>query len=259
MIDIHCHILPNVDDGSKSLEESIEMAKIAQSEGIKKIVNTSHYHPDFKYKKGKELSEVLNEFNKILKNEGINVDVILGNELYFTEDLIENFENLEFHSMNKSRYVLIEFSPNNFPKNLADIVYEIKLRKYIPILAHVERYPKIQENPNIIYDCINEGALIQVNASSVIGKNGSEAEKISRILLDHNMVHFVATDAHSSTRRRPLIRDAYNHISKLYGEDTSKKLFMENQEIILDDKDLYITDPEKYIEKKNIFKRIFKR
>ena len=259
MIDIHCHILPDVDDGSKSIEESIEMAKIAQSEGIKKIVNTSHYHPDFKYIKGKELGEVLNEFNKILKNKGIDVEVILGNELYFTEDLIENFENLEFHSINKSRYVLIEFSPNNFPKNLVDIVYEIKLKKYIPILAHVERYPKIQENPNIIYDCINEGALIQVNASSVIGKNGSEAEKVSKILLDHNMVHFVATDAHSSTRRRPLIRDTYNYISKIYGEDTSKKLFIENQEIILDDKDLYIKDPEKYIEKKNIFKRLFKR
>lgn len=259
MIDIHCHILPDVDDGSKSIEESIEMAKIAQSEGIKKIVNTSHYHPDFKYIKGKELGEALNEFNKILKNKGIDVEVILGNELYFTEDLIENFENLEFYSINKSRYVLIEFSPNNFPKNLVDIVYEIKLKKYIPILAHVERYPKIQENPNIIYDCINEGALIQVNASSVIGKNGSEAEKVSKILLDHNMVHFVATDAHSSTRRRPLIRDTYNYISKIYGEDTSKKLFIENQEIILDDKDLYIKDPEKYIEKKNIFKRLFKR
>ncbi|MEG1059894.1 MAG: CpsB/CapC family capsule biosynthesis tyrosine phosphatase, partial [Clostridia bacterium] len=138
MIDIHCHILPNVDDGSKSLEESIEMAKIAQNEGIKTIVNTSHYHPDFKYKKGQELSEVLNDFNNTLKKQGINVDIILGNELYFTEDLIGNLQDLDFNTLNNSRYLLIEFSPNNFPKNLVDVVYEIKLRKYIPILAHVE-------------------------------------------------------------------------------------------------------------------------
>ncbi|MFR9069953.1 MAG: CpsB/CapC family capsule biosynthesis tyrosine phosphatase, partial [Paraclostridium sp.] len=132
MIDIHCHILPNVDDGSKSLDESIEMAKIAESEGIKKIVNTSHYHPDFKFKKGKELIEILNDFNDTLKTQGIDVEVVLGNELYYTYDLIENFDQLDFYSLNNSKYILIEFSPNNFPNNLVDIVYEIRLRKYIP-------------------------------------------------------------------------------------------------------------------------------
>lgn len=259
MIDIHCHILPNVDDGSKSLEESIEMAKIAQNEGIKTIVNTSHYHPDFKYKKGQELSEVLNDFNNTLKKQGINVDIILGNELYFTDDLIGNLQNLDFNTLNKSRYLLVEFSPSNFPKNLVDVVYEIKLRKYIPILAHVERYPKIQENPNLIYDCINEGALIQINAASVIGKNGNEAEKVSEILLTNNMVHFIATDAHSSTKRRPLLKETYNYITKKYSEDVSKKLFIENQKCILEDQDLHFVEPREYIEKKSLLKRLFKR
>ncbi|MEG0180691.1 MAG: CpsB/CapC family capsule biosynthesis tyrosine phosphatase [Peptostreptococcaceae bacterium] len=259
MIDIHCHILPNVDDGSKSLEESIEMAKIAQNEGIKTIVNTSHYHPDFKYKKGQELSEVLNDFNNTLKKQGINVDIILGNELYFTDDLIGNLQDLDFNTLNNSRYLLIEFSPNNFPKNLVDVVYEIKLRKYIPILAHVERYPKIQENPNLIYDCINEGALIQINAASVIGKNGNEAEKVSEILLANNMVHFIATDAHSSTKRRPLLKETYNYITKKYSEDVSKKLFIENQKCILEDQDLHFVEPREYIEKKSLLKRLFKR
>lgn len=259
MIDIHCHILPNVDDGSKSLEESIEMAKIAQNEGIKTIVNTSHYHPDFKYKKGQELKEVLNEFNNTLKKQGINVDVILGNELYFTDDIIGNLQDLDFHTLNNSRYLLVEFSPNNFPKNLVDVVYEIKLRKYIPILAHVERYPKIQENPNIIYECIKEGALIQINASSVIGKNGKEAENVSEILLANNMAHFIATDAHSSTKRRPLLKETYNYVTKKYSEDVSKKLFSENQKYILEDKDLYFTEPKEYIEKKSLLKRLFKR
>ena len=259
MIDIHCHILPNVDDGSKSLEESIEMAKIAESEGIKKIVNTSHYHPDFKFKKGEELIEILKNFNDTLKTQGIDVEVVLGNELYYTYDLIENFDQLDFYSLNNSKYILIEFSPNNFPNNLVDIVYEIRLRKYIPILAHVERYPKIQDDPNIIYDCINEGALIQINASSVVGKNGVEAKKTTKILLDNDMVHFIATDAHSSTKRRPLIKETYDYISKLYGEDISQKLFLENQEYILSNKDLDFINPKKYVEKKSLFKRLFKR
>lgn len=259
MIDIHCHILPEVDDGSKSLEESIEMAKIAQYEGIKKIVNTSHYHHDFKFKKGIELKNVLNDFNEKLKDQNIDIEVVLGNELFYTEDLIGKLEELDFYSLNDSRYVLIEFSPSNFPKNLTDIVYEMKLRKYIPILAHVERYPKIQENPNIIYDCINEGALIQINASSLIGKNGSEAEKTSNILMDNSMVHFIATDAHSSTKRRPLLKEAYNYVEDKYGKDISKKLFIENQECVLNNEDVYILTPDKYVEKKSLFKRLFKR
>ncbi|GIM32010.1 tyrosine-protein phosphatase [Paraclostridium bifermentans] len=259
MIDIHCHILPQVDDGSKSLEESIEMAKIAQNEGIKKIINTSHYHPDFKYKSGEELKTILKSFNKKLKDENIDIEVLLGNELYFTDDLLCDFEKLEFHSLNNSKYILVEFSPNNFPNNLADIVYELKLKRYIPILAHVERYPKVQENPNIICDCINEGALIQLNGASVIGKNGKEAEKTSKILLENNMVHFIATDAHSSTKRRPLIKEVYDHISKQYGEENAKNIFEENQKCILENKDICILEPTKYIEKKNLFKRLFKR
>lgn len=259
MIDIHCHILPQVDDGSKSLEESIEMAKIAQSEGIKNIINTSHYHPDFKYKSGEELRKIIKDFNEKLKMENIDIEILLGNELYFTDDLLCNFEKLEFHSLNNSKYILVEFSPNNFPKNLVDIVYELNLKNYVPILAHVERYPKVQENPNIIYDCINEGALVQINGASIMGKNGREAEKASKIFLENNMVHFIATDAHSSTKRRPLIKEVYVYISKQYGEETAKKIFKENQQSILENKDLNFSKPKKYIEKKSLLKRLFKR
>ncbi|CEO10629.1 putative tyrosine-protein phosphatase CapC [[Clostridium] sordellii] len=259
MIDIHCHILPGVDDGSKNLSESIEMAKIAYDEGIRTIINTSHYHTDFKYKKGKELNKVLNDFNKALKVEGIDLNIILGNELYYTEDLFENFENLDFYSLNSSRYLLIEFSPNNFPKNIVDIVYEIKLRGYIPVLAHVERYPKVQENPNLIYDCINEGALIQVNASSITGKNGTEAQKTSDILLKNKMIHFIATDAHSSTRRRPLIKEAYEYVSQKYSRELAEKLFLENQKVIIENTELEIEIPSMYEKKKSFLKRLFKR
>lgn len=259
MIDIHCHILPNVDDGSDSIEESIKMAKIAQSEGIKKIINTSHYHPDFKYKNGEELNNILNLFNQTLKKENIDIDVFLGNEIYFTEDLLDGFEKMDFCSLNGSRYILVEFSPVNFPKNLVDVVYELRLKNYIPILAHVERYPKIQENPNIIFDCISEGALIQINASSVVGNNGRSSERISKILLDNNMVHFVATDAHSSTSRKPLIKEAYNYIEDKYGDECAKSIFLYNQENVLKNKDIHILEPIKYEGDRGFFKRLFKR
>ena len=259
MIDIHCHILPNVDDGSESLEESIAMAKIAESEGITKIVNTSHCHFDFKYKKGNELKLELEKFNQALKEENINIEVLLGNELYYTSDLIERFDELDFFSMNNSKYILMEFSPINFPKNIEDVIYEIKIRGYIPIIAHAERYKHVQEDVNIVLDCIKEGALIQVNASSILGKNGEKAEDTSKKLLDNNMVHFVATDAHSSNRRRPLIKDSYNYILKNYGKEVSEKLFIENPTAVIENRDISILNPTKYEEKRSFLKRLFRK
>lgn len=259
MIDIHCHILPNVDDGSESLEESIAMAKIAESEGITKIVNTSHCHFDFKYKKGNELKLELEKFNQALKEENINIEVLLGNELYYTSDLIERFDELDFFSMNNSKYILMEFSPINFPKNIEDVIYEIKIRGYIPIIAHAERYKQVQEDVNIVLDCIKEGALIQVNASSILGKNGEKAEDTSKKLLDNNMVHFVATDAHSSNRRRPLIKDSYNYILRNYGKEVSEKLFIENPTAVIENRDISILNPTKYEEKRSFLKRLFRK
>lgn len=259
MIDIHCHILPNVDDGSESLEESIAMAKIAESEGITRIVNTSHCHFDFKYKKGNELKLELEKFNQVLKEENINIEVLLGNELYYTSDLIERFDELDFFSMNNSKYILMEFSPINFPKNIEDVIYEIKIRGYIPIIAHAERYKQVQEDVNIVLDCIKEGALIQVNASSILGKNGEKAEDTSKKLLDNNMVHFVATDAHSSNRRRPLIKDSYNYILKNYGKEVSEKLFIENPTAVIENRDISILNPTKYEEKRSFLKRLFRK
>ena len=259
MIDIHCHIVPNIDDGAQSLDDALEMAKIACSEGIRKIVNTSHYHTSFEYIKGKELFERIKEFNQILKLNNLDIEVLLGNELYYSEDIIDIIEQKEFYTLNNSKYLLIEFPPIRFPKNLLDIIYEIKIRGYVPILAHVERYKEVHENVNIIYDCINEGALIQVNSSSIIGKNGKEIEKVCEILLDNNMVHSIATDAHSSTIRRPIINETYDYIVKKYGEKKAKILFTQNPYKVIADELISIEHPIKYEKTKGLFRKIFKR
>ncbi|HJG97253.1 MAG TPA: hypothetical protein K8V90_09150 [Romboutsia timonensis] len=259
MIDIHCHVVPNIDDGAKDLEDALEMARIAYNEGIRKIVNTSHYHPSFEYKKGNELLEDIKEFNNILKSNNINIEIYIGNELYYSEDMIDIIEQKEFYTLNNSKYLLIEFPPIRFPKNLVDIIYEIKIRGYIPILAHVERYKEVQENVNLIYDCINEGALIQVNSSSIIGKNGKEAKRVSQILLDNNMVHFIATDAHSSQRRRPMIKETYDYVCSKYGDKTAEILFIENPSKVILNEDINIKSPIKYNKPKGFLQKLFKK
>jgi protein-tyrosine phosphatase len=260
MIDIHCHILPSVDDGAKDIEDSLEMARIAQSEGIKTIINTSHYHPDFDYVKGKELLERLSKYNKLLKENNIDVQVLIGNELYYSEDILEHIDKGEFYTLNNSKYILIEFPPNRFPKNLSDIIYELKIREYIPILAHVERYKEIQEDPKLIEQAIKEGACIQVNASSVIGKGPTQANKVCETLLKQNMIQFIATDAHSSSKRRPLVKEAYNHISKKYGEGKANKLFIDNPTSIINDEEIDISlEDLQDVSKRGFFAKLFKR
>ena len=218
-----------------------------------------YYHPNFEYKKGKELFESVKEFNNILKLNNLDIEVLIGNELYYSEDIIEIIEQKEFYTLNNSKYLLIEFPPIRFPKNIVDIIYEIKIRGYVPILAHVERYKEVQENVNIIYDCIKEGALIQVNSSSIIGKNGKEAERVSEILLNNNMIHFIATDAHSSTRRRPIIRETYDYIVRKYGEQKAEMLFIQNPYKVIEDKEISIESPRKYEKSKGFFKKLFKK
>ena len=254
MIDIHCHILPEVDDGSRSLNESIEMAMIAKEQGITKIVNTSHYHPDFRYKKGEELLKELEDFNNVL-----DIEVVIGNEIYYTKDLIKEIDELDFYTLNNSRYILIELPPTNFPKDLCNIVYELKEKNYIPVFAHVERYREVQENPELIYEVINAGAIIQVNSHSILGKSGKELQKVCNTLLNRNMVHVVGTDAHSSKRRTPIFLDAYKYVSEKYSKEMADDLFIKNNNAIINNEALNLPKPYKEEQKKKGFlKKLFK-
>ena len=259
MIDIHCHILPEVDDGSRSLNESIEMAMIAKEQGITKIVNTSHYHPDFRYKKGEELLKELEDFNNVLKENMIDIEVVIGNEIYYTKDLIKEIDELDFYTLNNSRYILIELPPTNFPRDLCNIVYELKEKNYIPVFAHVERYREVQENPELIYEVINAGAIIQVNSHSILGKSGKELQKVCNTLLNRNMVHVVGTDAHSSKRRTPIFLDAYKYVSEKYSKEMADDLFIKNNNAIINNEALNLPKPYKEEQKKKGFlKKLFK-
>lgn len=260
MIDIHCHILPKVDDGAKNLEEALEMAKIAQSEGIKTIINTSHYHPEFEdYIMGDKLLDLAKEFNDELKKNSINLKVLVGNEIYYNENILKYIDKKEFKSINNSKYVLIEFSPSNFPKNLSDVIFEFKIRGYVPILAHVERYGEIQKDYSILKDAINEGALIQINSSSVL-KKGSKAYEVCKYLLDRNLVQFIGSDAHDKERRKPYIKEVYEYIVKQYGEERAKVLIVDNPtKVINNDEIIFKEIKVKDSKKVGFIKRLFSR
>ena len=176
MIDIHSHILYGIDDGSKTIEESILILKKCEQEGMKKIVLTPHYMENTNYNKNnKEKIKLFNNLKEEINKQNINIDLYLGNEVYANENILELIEKEEILTINNSRYLLIEFPLLNENLNDINIIYNLKLSNIIPIIAHPERYEYITIEK--IKQYINMGALIQINKDSLFGYYGKKAKK----------------------------------------------------------------------------------
>ena len=159
MIDLHCHILPGIDDGAKDMDETLEMARIATSQGIKNIICTPHYIQYNDSSNKNHLEGLVQEVNKCLYKEGILLNLSVGHEIYITPDLPKLVREGEVATLNNSRYILIEFTMNDIPIYAEDVFYELRLMGLVPILAHPERYPMIMENPNLLLKFLNLGVL----------------------------------------------------------------------------------------------------
>jgi protein-tyrosine phosphatase len=235
MIDLHCHILPQVDDGSGSLEESMRMVDVAYNDGIRQIIATPHRnHPvDFKYQGN--IEDAFQVLASEVKKQYPDMQLFLGSELYITNDYIDILDNRPYDfTINGSKYVLIEFDVSASFSFIQDAIHELKVRGFIPILAHVEYYETLFDNPDRINILIDEGVAIQVTSSNLTGKNGKKMQTFVKGLISIGLVDFVSSDAHKSTFRRPLLKDAYNLTVGCVGEDEAKRIFYDNQQAVID-------------------------
>ena len=148
-----------------------------------------------------EIKAFVEEINSIIKSEGINLKVYSGQEVYYTENIIENYMEGKIGTINDSRYMLIEFPIKKFDDNIFDVLYELQIRYIMPIIAHPERYKPIIEKPSYINRFINEGYLFQMNAGSLEGKFGENAKKTAKIFLQMNIYNFIGSDAHNMKNR----------------------------------------------------------
>ncbi len=256
MIDIHSHILPGVDDGSKSLEDSMEIAKIYLSQGINSVIATPHYIEGEGYNTYQENLKVLENLNKKIKENSINFEIMLGNEVYITPNIIDLLDKGHISTLNSSRYLLIEFPMFDIPLYTEEIIYELKLRGITPIIAHPERNRKIVEDPNILFEFITKGALAQTNTESLLGMYGQAIKDTAEILLTHDMIHFIATDAHSKRRRAPRLKKCIGQIISLVGQERFKELTEINPQAVVNNEDIDVYNPVKY-RKKWSFKSLF--
>lgn len=244
MIDIHSHILMNVDDGAKTAEDSIAMAKQAIAEGIHTIVATPH-HMNGTYKNPKEkiMTDVV-QLNELFQKENIPLTVLAGQEIRLYGELLQDFQNGEILSLNNgNEYLLIELPSSHVPMYTECLLHEIQLEGLIPVIVHPERNKAFLEQPDRLYHLVNQGALTQVTAASIAGCFGKSIQKFSHQLIEANLTHVIASDAHNTTTRGFKMTEAMDVIEKKFGYDTLRAV-QENADLLVQGQMVYKEVPQ---------------
>lgn len=201
MIDIHCHILPSVDDGPHMLEESLRMGKLAMEEGVTSIVATPHaFHPQFD-SNNEWIKQKYLEVCAGFQEEGILIDLYLGQEIRVSGELTTLLLNAKAMTIANSRYVLIEFQSDSVPAYVNQLLFNLQLEGYVPIIAHPERNKEFAREPGRLFELVNAGALSQITTSSVTGDFGRHVQELALTFLRNGLSQLIASDAHNTDCR----------------------------------------------------------
>ena len=243
MIDIHSHILPNIDDGARSIEETFNMIKEAKNVGFDVIVSTSHYMEGYYETNVPEREVWVKAIHENLQAKNIDINLFLGNEIYMSDNIIKLLEDRKASTINDTSYVLFELPLNVEPLNLYDTIYELQQYKLVPILAHPERYSFVQREPELIYDLVEKGVLMQANYGSIIGQYGKKAQMIVKKFFEGNMIHLLGTDVHRQNTIYPKIPQILSELNSLIGEEKLEELTTINPNLVIHNKRIDIDMP----------------
>lgn len=232
-IDIHSHILPGVDDGSQSMEQSLVMLRQAVSNGIGKVILTPHNKAERRNVSVDGIRKRTDALQKAAMEDGIPVTLYTGMEISYRHGVVDLLEEGKLCTLAGSQYVLVEFHPMEQFNYIKSAVYEFVSCGYIPVLAHVERYECMASKLQNVSDVIDRGALIQVNASTVTGRMGYKGKQNVKKLLKERLVHFIATDAHDEENRGVYLNDCKKYLCKKFGEEYTAQLLYDNASRII--------------------------
>lgn len=232
MVDIHCHILPNVDDGARSWETTEQMCAIAAKDGVDHIVATPHASPRYAYDRG-TLTALLDQLKAKV---GGKMKFSLGCDFHLSyENLEALFVKPEQFVIGETKYLLIELNDFSVPPNYPQMLFRMKSELGVtPILTHPERHPLLQAQPEQVQRWVDAGCLVQVTANSLTGHWGKKAKGAAMWLLKRRLIHVIATDAHDTRHRPPVLSEAREVAAKELGSAEASRLVKENPRAIVE-------------------------
>ena len=246
-VDIHSHILPGIDDGAATIEEAVSMLRMAASSGTVDIVATPHANAHYAF----DPSQVALKIAELQRSIGPLPRIHRGCEFQMNVDNIRDaLDNPAKYAINHLRYLLVEFSDFLIPNNTGQIFDRFRQSGLTPIVAHPERNPILRSHLDRLLAWIENGARVQVTAASFLGSFGADVKAAAAELMNRNMVHFVASDAHDSKRRTPVLHDAYRYVAENWDPRLAKLLFCTAPEAVIEGGKILLIDPQPVAEKK---------
>ena len=238
MIDIHSHIIFDVDDGPKTLEDSRRLLEESYRQGVRTIISTSHRRKGMFETPEEKIAANFKQVQDLTKQVADDLTVLYGAEIYYTSDILKKLEEGTFPSLGGTKYVLIEFSMNTPYKDIHSALGNVIRLGMTPVVAHIERYHCLENDEDRVSELINMGCYMQVNSSNVLkpklfGDRYKFMKKRVQFFLERDLVHFVASDMHNLDDRPPYMQKAYQIVAKKYGAERAEELFKTNQEILL--------------------------
>ncbi len=243
MIDVHCHILPGIDDGSPDWETTLAMARMAADDGITLVIATPHQLGSHRANTSETIRSLVVEANRRLEDEGVPLVVRPGADVRIDDDLPERLADDSVVTLaDQKRHVLLEL-PHELYVPLDGLLDRLERMELVGILSHPERNAGIQRDPRIVHRLVDRGCLTQLTAGSLTGSFGESIQRLSEVLLKRGVVHMVASDAHGLRRRRPILSRAYRRTCDLIGKRAADILFRENPARIAQGKDVILELP----------------
>ncbi|MCX6984398.1 MAG: hypothetical protein NT118_06540 [Lentisphaerae bacterium] len=234
LIDIHSHILPDLDDGSADIAASVEICRAVINQGVGAIIATPHAFDHVFNISITSRDQTLGVLRRELDRQNLKINIFTGFECRINGDLIETLKEQPGYTLcGNGKYFLLEFDPLLIPPDFEHFLFSAQLRGLQPILVHPERHKEISRNINLLENFIERGLQIQLTAGSVIGLFGFETQDIALKMIKRNFVHYVASDIHPTGGGNYKFREAYNHVCDLSGENVADNLFCRNPMQIL--------------------------
>lgn len=235
MTDVHSHILFGIDDGSRTISESVELLKKLKSVGFNNVILTPHFILDSTYNSNYESNiKIYNELKERLIDENIDINIYLGNEIFIDKNVPTLLEKNIITSLNGTKYVLVEFPMHNKLLNIEDILYEIRSKGYEVVIAHPERYDAFKEDYSIVDTLREDGFLFQSNYSSILGYYGKDSIKLLKYMLKRHYIDFLGTDIHRIEKTYVIdnFKKIEKHIIKVTGSEYYNKIQSNNNKLV---------------------------